>query len=277
MKQLTVVVTRYGESDDLALECLQKLSEQTKCAIDILFLDQKDSDPLRHQCERLANDYVALKYMTIEPKSLSFARNFGITAASTNFVAFCDLDAFADNNWASAIIACFEKTHCAIVGTRVTPGWRNRPRWYHQSKYIQEFYSMLDISQNEIEVAKIVGASFALDKALLGSEAYFDEKLGRAGGNLLGGEETDLCIRAIRSGHKIMYTPAARVVHQVFPERMELKWLLKRAYFGGYSRARSGGAVQAFNKEPLTPRDYAAIALVIPAYGMGYIAARTGK
>jgi glycosyltransferase involved in cell wall biosynthesis len=262
-------MTRYGEDDSIVMRCIRSLAGQKNADIEVLFLDQREAPELGRQCEALSSARVKIHYEIIPAKSLSYARNDGLKKAKTDLVAFCDTDCELENNWAAEIIRTFEETGASLVGTKILPHWVEHPKWYHTSKYVLEFYSMLDIANNRLLVPKIVGASFVIDKRKLGAQAYFDEKLGRVNGKLLGGEETDLCARALKSGHSIFYTPFTHANHWVEPERMHLGWLWKRAFYGGVSRATRGGAAQAFNS---TPRlvDYLALSLIIVPYVLGF-------
>ena len=50
------------------------------------------------------------------------------------------------------------------------------------------------------------------------------------------GEETELCLRLLKDGWKVIYNPAA-VVHHIVPDsRIEQTWFLKRALDWGISR-----------------------------------------
>lgn len=270
--EATVVVTRYREPDDMFIRCLQSLAAQTSAQLVVLVLDQKRSEDIRRQCTSLSSSTVALNYRAIKAVSLSYARNYGTRHAKTDLVLFCDTDCVLPANWAATIIRVFNKRKATIVGTKITPVWSVKPHWYQQSKLVLEFYSMLDLGNTEQSVDKVIGASFAIDKKKLGDEAYFRMDLGRVNGVLLGGEETELCARALRKGGRIFYTPRTHADHWVEPQRIKLRWLVKRAYFGGTSRAIRGGKPSSNNaasKKSLL--DYCAIALILPPYIFGYL------
>ena len=69
------------------------------------------------------------------------------------------------------------------TGDRARPA-RNSPPRIARARVVEEQYSLLDLGQGEIETRKVIGASFGLNRALLGDQAYFDETLGRRGGKL---------------------------------------------------------------------------------------------
>lgn len=273
MNKASIIVTRYKESDEMVKKCLTSLANLSGVDVAIYFLDQKTNiEPaLIDKISRLPNS--KLSRIEIPAKSLSYARNFGINLSSTDYVIFCDIDCILPTNWAKEIVHTLEETKGAIIGTKIIPVWSTRPSWYHQSRFIKEFYSMIDISQKIIPITKVVGASFAINKRLLGDDAYFDENLGRANGNLLGGEETDLCDRAMQKGLSIYYTPNTYAEHTVEKERISLTWLIKRAYSGGYSRAKKGGKVSTFNDKPKAI-DYAALTVIAIPYLLGRIMAK---
>jgi glycosyltransferase involved in cell wall biosynthesis len=266
---VTVVVTRYGEPDSLVLTCLKSLTMQVGVLIHVLFLDQKKSATVKKFCENVSTKEIVLEYIEIPTRSLSFARNYGLAHASTAYVVFCDSDCILPQNWASEIAQTFEQTGASIVGTKIIPRWEGSTRWYHHSRIIQEFYSLLDLSKERLRIPKIVGASFALNASKVRYIQYFDEAYGRKNGVLLGGEETDLCKRVTHDGGIIIYTPYTYAEHVVSKERTTLQWLLKRAYYGGLSRAMRRGTIEPFTtKKDLI--DYCAMALIVPAYSLGY-------
>jgi hypothetical protein len=87
---------------------------------------------------------------------------------------------------------------------------------------------------------------------------YFNTNMGRFGNRLLGSEEPELCIR-IRNRKpqsKIIYDPSAVVYHQVSGNRTTLKYLWRRSFFEGVSKATmekyvqtpSGGSLSSENE-----------------------------
>ena len=275
MTSITIVLTRYSEPDQMVRDCLESLALQKApgISVTVLFLDQQRAG-LQRYCAAISTENISFVYQEILAKSLSYARNIGIKESKTDLVLFCDVDCTFESNWVSEIVDTFDATSAAVVGTKIVPKWSMKPYWYHHSPYVLEFYSMLDLGIERKMVNKVIGASFAIDKSKLGKIAYFDENLGRVSGKLLGGEETDLCIRVGNAGMSVYYTPDTFIHHRVEPERIKLTWLIKRAYFGGISRSKRGGSIQTSTKSPLKLRDRMALALIAPAYITGLIRAK---
>lgn len=269
MKLGTVIVTRYAESDQIVFKCLESLKRQN-IPIHVLFLDQQQSERVKQFTEVTDDSKVSIEYETIPAKSLSYARNHGLRKARTQYVLFCDVDCILDNQWAKAIVEAFESTGATIIGTRILPDWEITPRWYMETIYLREFFSLLDLGEGIIPVTKVVGASFAIDKARITDHIVFAENLGRQNGRLLCGEETDLCIQVLRSGGKIYYTSDAIAHHQIQKERIAFTWLQRRAYFGGFSRAVRGGKIDPFSKK-VRFIDKIGILPFVPAYFVGRV------
>jgi hypothetical protein len=84
----------------------------------------------------------------------------------------------------------------------------------------------------------MIGANMSFRKAAFDG-LEFRSGLGRIGTVPLGGEETDLCIRAARKHPNgvILYEPSASVRHLVTPERAQIRYFLRRCYAEGISKA----------------------------------------
>ncbi len=266
---LTIVVTRYEESDELVIKCLKSLFQQEKAKVQVIFLDQKSSKEINGSLSKLKKINVLFIYKPIPPRSLSYARNFGLKHAKTRYIAFCDVDCILSSNWANEILNIFHKVNCGIVGSKIVPDWGGEIKWFHKSKFIQEFFSLLDISKSPCSTTKVIGAAFAVDKELLGDEGYFKENLGRQKGNLSGGEETDLCERVINLGYSVYFTPHSTAYHYIPKSRMSYKWLIRRSYYGGLSRSMRKGKISPNNKVRLES-EFIPLIIILPSYLFGY-------
>ncbi len=268
-ERITLTLTRYDESDWLIDEALTSLAKQSDVQAEVLVLDQAPSRSTSERCAALSSDMIAFKYREIPKRSLSFARNEAIRLAQHDHLLFMDTDAVAGPDWARTLSAALSESDVAVVGSRIHPRWLGAPLLICRSRLVMDQYSIYDLGLGRQEVDRVVGAGFGIDRRCLGPEAYFDCNLGRAGGNLAVGEETDLCDRARKRGLRVLYEGSASVIHQVLPERLNYRWLWRRFYFAGINRARSGG--QPRPSVPLGFWDYITLPIVLPVYLLGYL------
>lgn len=269
---ITIALTRYGQSDRITSDVLKSLAGQVGVRARILFLDQSESSEIESACRALSGAALTFDYVTIPPRSLAFARNRAIEMCDTGILLFIDDDAIADANWAARLSATLSIPEVAAATGKIVPLWHKPPLWASRSRLVREQYSLLDLGPSGTDAAKVIGANFGLNLSRAAEEAYFDETLGRASGNLLGGEETDLSDRLIRKGHRIAYDGTAVVHHQIVPDRIRYGWLARRFYYAGWGRARRGGRPSPTHR--MRPWDIAAASLFAVPYLAGYVRGR---
>jgi hypothetical protein len=87
------------------------------------------------------------------------------------------------------------------------------------------------------EVRNTFGSNLSFKREVLRSLGGFKSEMGVKGKGLLQGEETELCERMREKfGKGVVYNPEAVVYHKVFPERLRIRFLLRRAFWQGYSK-----------------------------------------
>lgn len=271
LPSICVTLTRYAESNELVLETLAGLAEQT-VDCHVLFLDQQDNQAMREATLALGNERVTFDYVVIPAKSLSYARNEAIRMNTHDVLLYIDSDAIPADTWAERLAAAFLDTNVAVAGGRIVPKWHRSPLLIARAPLVLDQYSVLDLGEDTRPTTRVVGASFGIHPGRLGDVARFDEALGRRPGILLGGEESDLMNRAMQAGFKGMYVGGALVQHQILPERIQYRWILRRMYYQGVSKAMVGGAPKTSN--PPTLWNYLVLPVVLPFYLWGYLAGR---
>jgi len=270
IEHLTISLTRYNEPNLILKQSLISLSNKQDVRAEVLFYDQQDDPEIRQFLINLNTDFIKFVYITIPANGLSFARNEALKASVYNIVLFIDSDAIADQYWAKNILKTFScNSNAAIVGGKISPIWHRKPFVLARSLIVREHYSILDLGDNEISTPKIVGASFGIHRSRLGSQAYFNEKLGRRDGRLMGGEETDLCKRCLQAGWDIYYNGKSIVKHQILPNRITYHWIFKRLYFAGVHRGYTGGMPSPTHKMDIW--GYFALPFILPWYLIGML------
>ena len=266
--EVSVVVRTYNEPPELFKKCLDSILRQEKSTFELIVVDSSNSSEIKNICK--GNE--GIKYYYIQSSGLSEGRNKGIEVSSNDYIAFTDPDCIVDPLWLKSLCnALSQNPKIAIVGGKVMPNWLAKPPFvYKNSRLAWSTLSLLDISDNCCEVGKIVGANFGINKTLLAQAGYFSPNLGRMKGTLLGGEETDLCKRAREQGLKVIYTPYAVVEHQIPASRLTFRWMFKRMYYGGISRATLGGMAELGTSKP-NIHDYIFLAIFIFPYLAGLV------
>jgi GT2 family glycosyltransferase len=167
----------------------------------------------------------------------SAARNIGWNMAETAFVVFVDDDAVVSPNWLSELLYVAQAAPADIVGGRIDPRWPEQtPAWYSARIGWVVGCSYRGLPTRVAEVDRVISCNMLVRRDLSNLIGGFDSRIGRTG-NLLGSEDTELCVRARRAGARIMFTPAS-VVHQIVPmDRTRPSYAIRRAWGEGRSKA----------------------------------------
>lgn len=176
-------------------------------------------------------------------RGLSGARNCGLAVAATPVVAFLDDDAVPQTDWVARLAQAYGATggqYIVGVGGTILPDWaRGRPSWFPA-----EFDWVVGCTYKGARTApgpvrNMLGANMSFRATELRRIGGFREGIGRIGTVPLGCEETEACIRMAREfpGAQIWFEPTARVHHHVPAERASWRYLLRRCWAEGLSKA----------------------------------------
>jgi GT2 family glycosyltransferase len=163
---------------------------------------------------------------------LGGARNSGIAVSSGSVVAFLDDDAVASPEWLRALMKRYSDVDVAGVGGSAEPMWESeRPAWFPQEFDWVLGCSFLGMPESAQDVRNLFGCNMSFRREVLDELGGF--RLG------YGCDETELCIRLRHRWpeKKLLYTPEAKVFHQVPASRTRVRRFLSRCYFEGGSKA----------------------------------------
>lgn len=203
---------------------IASLKNQTT-PVEIIVIDDRSIPPVE------IDDNDILVARNLQPMGLSVCRNQGIKMSSSDTVAFIDDDAFADSQWAEALMSSFGDG-ADIVGGLIEPVFEHEtPRWLKES-----LYHLIAVNT---PTHYIFGCNFAIRKKILEEMDYkFEKKLGRKKGNLVAGDETELFFKAREKGYKIKFNESAVVYHLIAKERLKFTYFIKRNFWEGRTEAR---------------------------------------
>ncbi len=154
------------------------------------------------------------------------ARNTGLAACKTGFVAFMDSDVSPRRGWLEALLGHFCDPTVALVAPRIiglSQGENAVGRY-------EAVHSSLDLGQREAPVLPHSTVSYVPSAAII-CRCSAIRDVGGFDETLLSGEDVDLCWRLVEAGARMRYEPIAQVAHD---HRTELRdWLARKAFYGG--------------------------------------------
>lgn len=153
------------------------------------------------------------------------ARNSGLAACDTDFVAFLDSDVVPRRGWLEALLGHFCDPAVALAAPRIVglieP--RNLVARYEAVR------SSLDLGLREAPVVPYGTVSYVPSAAIICRRSVLLE-VGGFDESLMAGEDVDLCWRFIEAGARLRYEPIAMVGHD---HRTELRdWFARKAFYG---------------------------------------------
>jgi GT2 family glycosyltransferase len=199
-----------------------------------------------------------------EPQGLSGARNAGLKAAKQPITAFLDDDAQASPGWLASLVEPYEWGDIVATGGRVDPRWpSHRPYWFPPEFDWVVGCSYVGLPADGGFLRNPIGASMSMQTQLALEVGGFDVTVGRVANRPAGCEETELSIRltAARPGSAIYYAPKSVVEHHVAADRVRFRYLLRRCWHEGLSKA---SVVQMSGASAGLERERRQAAVVIP-------------
>lgn len=241
---VSVIICAYTEErwDDI-VAAVASVRGQTLRAHELLLVIDHDAGLL----ERARELDARVIANTAPERGLAGARNTGIAASTGDIIAFLDDDARAAPDWLESLVAPYADPDVLGVGGHIEVVWATRePRWFPD-----EFNWVVGCTYRGMPttrdgaVRNMIGANMSLRRRVFDEVGGFSAQLGRVGKTPVGGEETELCIRAKQRwpAGRFMHVPAARVWHRQPASRATWRYFSTRCYAEGRSKAILSGLV----------------------------------
>ncbi len=170
---------------------------------------------------------------------LASARNAAVGFSRGDPIVFIDDDAVAHERWLERLLGAFDDPSVLGAGGHAFPAWEHtRPAWFPD-----EFLWVVGCSYRGLAgrgpVRNPLGCNMAFRAQAFERAGMFDPRMGRLGNRPLGCEETEFCVRLARSvpGAQLVLVSGANIDHRVPPDRTRARYLLRRCYYEGISKA----------------------------------------
>lgn len=229
---VTVVVPTRDRADDL-----DRLLSSLPPRVPVVVVDDGSHEP--DLIVRVVDRYGARLVVHAVNRGPAAARNSGLRAVATPFVAFVDTDVVPEAGWLGVLRRHLDDPRLAVVAPRVLgPERRTDDGWVER---YEQARSSLDLGPDAAAVRQQGAVAYLPSACLL---ARVDALGAGFDAELRCGEDVDLVWRLLGAGRGVRYEPAARVRHR---HRAALgPWLSRKAFYGTSAAplaARHGAAV----------------------------------
>ncbi|MFC5996065.1 glycosyltransferase family 2 protein [Pseudonocardia hispaniensis] len=274
----TVVICAYTEKrwDDIVAAVASVAAQDVRPIETMVVVDHNEA--LLHRAYRTFGPRGVRVLPNQSTQGLSGARNTAVARAAGEVIVFLDDDATARPGWLRALLAPYADPRVIAVGGVAHPRWPDgrpvtlpgdAPTDRNATGELDWVVGCTYTGQptEQSEVRNLMGCNMSFRAEVFKRVGGFAEDIGRIGKNPLGCEETELCIRArqayARDGRavRIVFEPRAEVDHRVSDDRVEWRYLRRRSWAEGLSKAAVSKLVGS-DDALSTERDY--VANVLP-------------
>jgi GT2 family glycosyltransferase len=210
---VTVVVPTLDRAE-MVVETVKGLLDQEHSPLEILVVDQSERpNTVLGDLERLRPETVTYRHVSF--RGLPVARNFGWMKARHKAVVYVDDDVEVAPGFVEAHLGALSLDGVGMVGGRISEAGGVIEARKPASR-TGGFNPVLAVANRGFDVDglfeddHVPGGNFSAWHHVLDRSGGFDERLGD-GAALL--EETDLCLRAKKEGHRICFSGAASLIH----------------------------------------------------------------
>lgn len=236
MREITLILATVGRAVELN-RLFDSLAAQSFHDFDIIVVDQNADERLQAIVQRARCLGLLIRHIRHQPPNLALARNAGIEVAHGRWLGFPDDDCWYEPDTLARIMSRSRRT--------------DRPqgvicRWVEQDAALPPGMLSWERSSRfrDFPVSSI---TLFFERSLVQRIGGFDGRLG-VGQWFGAGEETDIVLRALRTGATLAHEPQAIVHHRVDPPQVTESRVARRS---ALLRARGTGAMYAKHRLPL--------------------------
>ena len=222
-KPLITVSISTMTNEEPAAACIARVLDSSYTNLEVLVIDNRPGDGYTE--EMVARFDARVRYIAEPQKGLSRARNRGLAEANGEIVVWIDDDVIVDKHWLNAIAHTFDGrpevacvTGSIVAAEHETPAQQMLEQYGGFNKGARRQVFDMDKNRRDSPLYPYLagsfgsGANIALRKSVAEDLGGFANDLG-AGTKAHGGEDIDILMRVVNSGHTLIYEPAALMWH----------------------------------------------------------------
>lgn len=233
---VSIVVPSHDRCADV-VEAVNSLLAQDYPEFEVIAVANNCSNGTGAALQALAAKDARLQCVHEPTPGLGHARNRGCQAAQGELLAFLDDDELAPPQWLSTLVRAWRETGGGGIGGPYEPLWQAPPpRWLEHSRCFQETLSFMDFGPVRRQVDWLLGGNALYTREALKDANYFGTYSSLKGKrSLVGGGDIALGMRLNHVGHHLWFEPSASVLHKVPASRMRMSYIMRRAFWAGYT------------------------------------------
>jgi len=260
-RTLTVLISSHNRVGLLerTLRYLNEARRPGDWSIDVLIAANACSDGThafldRYVCDIASQDVpggrLRLRWVAEPRAGKSHALNCAIPLLTSERVAFVDDDHRVDASYLESVCkASAAYPEADIICGRILPDWDGtEPAWVHDEGPYRIYplpIPRYDLGDKPLasphETTTPGGGNLVLRTALFDRVGDFSTAYGPVGRGLGGAEDHEWVLRAIAAGARVQYVPDIVQHHFVDPTRLNVGYLVRKAYERSASAVRLGG------------------------------------
>ncbi len=227
---VVAVVLNWCNEPDTA-ECLKSLAADRSGVLSVILVDNGSPDG---SGDRLHERFPGIDYLQTGA-NLGYAggNNRGFARAldaDAQFVLVLNDDTMVDAECVDRLLRAAEETGAAVVAPRITYFDDPSRVWYAGGSFSRTRAigvhwlenERVDETQTRTPITFVCGCCFLIRADVLRQVGGFDESF------FAYVEDVDLSLRLSRAGHRLVYEPAARVLHRIKPNMGESPFQIRQ-------------------------------------------------
>ncbi len=238
---ISVIIPSYDINKlNLLKKSIDSVLSQKYSNYDIIVITESEDLTDAVESSYNSSPRVSVVQISNESGGVSEARNEGIKQARGDIIAYIDSDAVADENWLQKINKVYQENEDVIaVGGKSIANWETNKPWYLPDSFLWLVGVTHKGHPDHGEIIRSTfGCNMTFKKNIFDKISGFSSDLGKSHGFNLQGEEPELGLRIQNEFNTGMYyTKNAIIYHTVEKHQTNFKWLSKRAYLQGVTKA----------------------------------------